>query len=454
MKTKTLRSLGQFAVAILMVIVLLGVPGSARAALVIEVDTPTDPATGTPTTCSLRQAIQAANTNTAVGKCIAGSATGTDYIHLPANTYQLTLQPRLEITSSVAIYGDSPDTTIIDAKGLYRVFTVTSPSEPVSFTNITITGGKATDTHDGSPNGYGGGILVQNLLTTTPPSVVYLNLVKITGNTAELNGGGIQSTIRTIVNIDQTEIYNNTAGNGSGIAVDGTMTVNRSSVYNNTALTAAAINSNSQYNLYGDYTQIIDTTIANNNAGVGQAAGILVSGLSKTMLLNDTIVDNKGIGLDVNLGGTGWMKNTILARQVSGTTVYNNCILRTSQTQSTQFVSAGHNLVSFDLTPSTTSCGFNKTGDLQVARTALGLGTFGLYEGATQLYPLNPYINATQSPAVDTGDNNGCPAIDQRYYSRPVPGITGSQTAICDIGSYELAGLPLNDHTYLPSLSR
>ncbi|MCS6909343.1 MAG: CSLREA domain-containing protein, partial [Anaerolineales bacterium] len=62
--------------------------------------------------CSLREAIQAANTNTAVSGCTAGS--GDDTITVPAGTYTLTIPGNnedngqtgdLDITSNITIIG-------------------------------------------------------------------------------------------------------------------------------------------------------------------------------------------------------------------------------------------------------------------------------------------------------------------------------------------------------------
>ena len=40
------------------------------------------------------------------------------------------------------------------------------------------------------------------------------------------------------------------------------------------------------------------------------------------------------------------------------------------------------------------------------------------------------------SPAIDTGNNAGCPPIDQRGSVRPKDG-DGDSVATCDIGAYE-----------------
>ncbi len=48
------------------------------------------------------------------------------------------------------------------------------------------------------------------------------------------------------------------------------------------------------------------------------------------------------------------------------------------------------------------------------------------------------------SPAIDTGDNGPCPAIDHRSLARPADG-NGDGTVICDIGAFE--AIPI---IYLP----
>ena len=79
--------------------------------------------------CSLREAIVAANTDTAVDACPAGSC--ADTINLPAGNYVLsiagmaedaTLTGDLDITQSLTISGAGPASTTVDANSLDRVF--------------------------------------------------------------------------------------------------------------------------------------------------------------------------------------------------------------------------------------------------------------------------------------------------------------------------------------------
>ena len=81
-------------------------------------------------------------------------------------------------------------------------------------------------------------------------------------------------------------------------------------------------------------------------------------------------------------------------------------------------VSSSHNL-SGDGT-----CGFSDSGSLQNANPQLG-------SLADNGGPTNTLKLADASPAKNAGDNNGCPASDQRGIARP-------QAGICDIGAVEL----------------
>ena len=139
--------------------------------------------------------------------------------------------------------------------------------------------------------------------------------------------------------------------------------------------------------------------------------------VSTVTLTNVTLNENVLIGLR-NDGGTQ-LKNTITANTTGG----GNCL--------GSIVSLGHNLSSDG------SCSLNATGDLTNTNPLLGpLQNNG---GQTPTHALLP-----GSPAINHGDNSGCPATDQRDVARP-------QAGVCDIGAYEYV---FPDRLLLPLVAR
>lgn len=103
---------------------------SQGSAASIVVDTTVDEV-NSDSDCSLREAIIAANTDTAVSGCAAGS--GADVISVPFGTYSLTVTGMgedeaalgdLDILESVTINGSVVAATIIDGQGADRVFDI------------------------------------------------------------------------------------------------------------------------------------------------------------------------------------------------------------------------------------------------------------------------------------------------------------------------------------------
>ena len=98
--------------------------------------------------CSLREALQSAETDTAVDACAAGS--GADTIELPQDTYALTLSGAgenagatgdLDVTTEITIRGTSL-LTVIDGQGLDRVAEVL-PGGKLTLSSVTLANGKA-----------------------------------------------------------------------------------------------------------------------------------------------------------------------------------------------------------------------------------------------------------------------------------------------------------------------
>lgn len=99
--------------------------------------------------CSLREAIQTANTDTPVDSCPAGL--GEDLIVLATGVYTLTLEGAsedlnatgdLDIQADLILRGAGVDSTLLDGAQLDRVLHVL-PGAKVAISDLTITNGQA-----------------------------------------------------------------------------------------------------------------------------------------------------------------------------------------------------------------------------------------------------------------------------------------------------------------------
>jgi CSLREA domain-containing protein len=178
------------------VVVTLGAAGSAQAAT-ITVDTTSDTYSQHDSHCSLRDAIQAVDTQTTFGTCPAG--TGGDTIVLRPGSYQLTIAPTgsddnstgdLNISTGVTIDGSG---ATINAGKIDRIFDI-STSDPVMISGLKLTDGLAPTgaTGDstpsaGGPGGNGGAILSSAPLTLA--NVTIEDSTAGTGGTGGTTGG-------------------------------------------------------------------------------------------------------------------------------------------------------------------------------------------------------------------------------------------------------------------------
>ena len=316
-------------------------------------------------------------------------------------------------------------------------------------------GGEGTKTAS-SGQGDGGGIAFETTGMLTVMNSTF------TGNTAggnggegtssaQGNGGAIETSGDDTVSVtDSSFIANRAGGNGGvgtssaqgdggaidyfGTAAPATLTVSASTFNGNQAGGSGGAGESSgegyggaiAFSGNGAATLTNDTVEGNSVGGpmgaVSAGGGGLYGGLTTT-LLNDTVDGNAAIGaagaggnIDA-ISGPVTLKNTIVA----GGTATNgpNC--------AASVVSAGHNLES--TTPS--ECGLNPAlGDLIGANPLLGPLQFN--GGPTQTQAL-----LEGSPAIEAGENAGCPATDQRGVARPQP--PGGR---CDIGAFEFVPLP------------
>jgi CSLREA domain-containing protein len=244
--------------------------------------------------CTLREAITAANTNTASGltpgECPAGSA--DDVIGLPADTYTLTipstdednnLDGDLDIRSPITIVGVDPATTVVQAgptpgSGISGVFHVVNlPGSALTLERVTVRHGLATVFNgggvynEGTTNlrdcvvtlnqaGFGGGVR-----NSWSGATLNVQGSTIAFNTASGNGGGIENQ-QGLVNIANSTLSGNTAGWGGAIHTVNSSTVNISSctIANNSGAPGGVNNPNA--------TVLLRNTIMTGNAG-GDCAG-------------------------------------------------------------------------------------------------------------------------------------------------------------------------------------
>ena len=234
-----------------MLVVLAGAlllwPGPASAAT-ITVNTATD-APGAQ--CTLRDAIKAANTDTAHNGCVAGQASpnvDTIQFQLP-NPSTITLASALDtISGDLNIQGPGASQLSVSGNSLYRIFDIAS-GKTVSISGLTVTGGSVVVAGcDSTTVAAGSGILNSGTLS--------LDRVVVSGNQASATdsgdisncalGAGIFNMLGGTLTLNQSTVSGNRASatatgsghnaqaRGGGIANLGTLRIDQSTVSDNT----------------------------------------------------------------------------------------------------------------------------------------------------------------------------------------------------------------------------
>lgn len=277
---------------LILLLACLTLPTSVVWAVTITVTTTTDEV-NSDGDCSLREAIIAANTDTAVDACPAGN--GADTISLPAGNYLFSLAGAgedaaatgdLDITEDLTLIGAGRTSTIIDAGGLDRVFDlIGSPVAQIS--DVTIRGGSAGGNPGGGINaGFGSLTLTRSRVANNSSNLgaihvgsggaLILTYSRVDNNNGA-NGGGLavfQPAPATLINSD---IFSNTASfSGGGIFSSGTLTLVNSTISGN----GAADNGGGIFS--AGSTNLFNVTISNNTAdrfdnSAGEGGGVFIS---------------------------------------------------------------------------------------------------------------------------------------------------------------------------------
>jgi large repetitive protein len=274
----------------------------------------------------------------------------------------------------------------------------------VSFSDNSAGDGGSNEEEDGGCGGSGGGFENCESATAMLTDVSFIqNHAGAAGrgprDSAATGGSGGGMDNQGSATLTNVTFERNRAGDGNGdVGGSGGGLSNCSDV----ALTNVTIFSNQAGNGNGPDTPggdgggianfglatLTNVTIALNSAGLGEFGGV------------------DGSGNEIASDGIAYFRNAI----VSG--VSQNC------SDGSDIVSLGHNL------DSGMTCGFVTASDRTNSDPVLD--TLRDNGGFTQTMALLP-----GSPAIDGGDDDGCPSTDQRGVSRP-------QGNACDIGAYEL----------------
>jgi hypothetical protein len=253
--------------AMLALVLLACAPAVAATITVDNGEDPTSPQSGV---CSLREAIRASETHSAIGGCSAGS--GTDTIVLAVPKVTLTIKGAgedqdetgdLDLTGSITIEGQASGTVIDGSQLGDRVFDVQSGAN-ASLSNLTVTGGRPSAGgldvfgEDGGGIRNAGTLQLKGVTVTknaTANGVPFLHLGTDSGN-----GGGIASSgALTMSDCTVSENATGDAGQGSEALSQGEV--------GGTAGAGGGIYA-------AGPTTIADSTIFGNRTGSGGAGGL------------------------------------------------------------------------------------------------------------------------------------------------------------------------------------
>ena len=220
-------------------------------------------------TCSLADAITAANTDSATGGCTAGA--GADELRLTADVTLMEALPA--VASEITVEGNDFTVARDDAAPNFRIFEMPGPG-PVVLHNLTVSNGRAD---------RGGGIY-----NDTPLTLLHST---ISGNTADDIGGGIYSSWDGPVYLIESTLADNHAANNAGglYAPFGSSTVIQSSTISGNT---AGGHGGGVYNTGYSYMTVTNSTVSGNTAG-GKGGGLYNTFYAGDItLLNTTIVGN------------------------------------------------------------------------------------------------------------------------------------------------------------------
>lgn len=415
--------------------------------------------------CSLREALAAANADTANADCPAGS--GADTITFDPAVTSITLGSTLELTSDVTIGG--PNTVLLSGNDTFRLIHVSAGTATLRQLALADGGtaenggailNEATLTLDrvtissSAAGGQGGAVANTASLTVTGGSM--------STNTAQNGGGAIVNGAPASTLTVTGTLFSDNQSNGSGgaiVAGDGDVTITRSTFTGNSATSygGAVVCECVSFSL-------VDSTVSGNTAARGGGVAVAAPAIStirgSTINGNGATADGGGVAA---LGDLTVVNSTIWSNTAAGKggAIWRDHALTLVHATIAKNVAngganSGGGLFSNDGAPAgvvrNTVIAGNANGNIAAAIGVPGvIGTnsisvipagktiddlldpLGLQSNGGPTKTVKP-TNATGNPLLGAGDVTVCttaPASsrDQRGYGRYDP---------CDIGAVEL----------------
>lgn len=439
--------------------VLLGVMAGPAAAATIDVTTTAD-VIANDGQCSLREAVTAANTDTASGsapgECQAGTPGGNQIV-LGSGTYRLS-SGELDVTSPITLIGQGPSVTTINAESQSRVLDVASGAS-LTVDDVTLTGGHAPDGADATSNSLAGsgadGGAIDNAGSLSLDDVALIgNHAGNGGNGSPSygsypqqqgdggSGGGIESTGAALSIFDST-IADNAAGNGGNggifynhfpVADDGGSEGGIDATVGAVTITGSTISgnrANDAGNPSGGY------------AVAGSNAGLYVATAAPLTLTNDTIANNTGGDAPAVGVGSSSSATTISQLTIAGNTAANCCDFSTDAPIRDSALDARCYPGQIGGAHNVSLAGGGCPGK-QVPASRFDLGPLQNNGGPTETM-----LPETGSALIDEVPSRGagCLATDQRGVPRP-------QGRACDAGAVEVRAPVVGLHSSRRTLGR
>jgi len=463
--------------------------GASANAAVIVVDTLADEL-NIDGDCSLREAVQASNTNTVVDQCGVGQILGTEEIFIDLNG-TIDLVSTLVINQQVTIHGRSRNSTTLSGQGstsLIRVQMAGSADQPFELRDLTLTNGRSSGEGEGGginlarvglvtiervlfslnhtpgPNGLGGAIMsflpsdnntqlvIRQCLfssnrsgndggaigfsvnsTHGPPDALVIQESSFSNNTAEgFFGGAVHSVNVPIVVIEDSLFKDNSAGSAGGAlsleTFAGSLGFNQ--LRDNTFLNNEAGTTGGAIETTDGVTVIRNSTFAGNEASDG--AALFADYEADTAIFHSTFIDN---GRASTSNGPVLQASLDAEISLSHSIVFSFDAAMVSECSdsggSGSISSLGHNI---DASGSCTSHASDRP------MTDPQLAPLGNYGDNTAFLTLRTFL-PLNGPAKDGGQDGPCPgglhvtlSEDQRGQPRP----TSAGANRCDIGAVEV----------------